>query len=312
MAVFEENIECKFDKMKELKFVVADIGISIRYRGDLSLESELYSFKNFRTAGFDANQPIIYFELIEQDFKESKDDYKLLSDISIVWGDNFKFLESEDSYLTIIDEVEIKNGKVWKMVSEKTFIHNKIYFNRNSLVSSSALSWLVMVAFGQASLRFNTVLIHSSVVYNNEEAVAFLGKSGTGKSTHSRLWLKHIDGFKLLNDDNPAVKITEEGEAYIFGTPWSGKTVCYVNQSAKLKAIVRLQQAPFNRFSKKKGKDALMTLLPSFTALRWNKDIFSKMISLIENIITNVNVGHLECLPDEDAAKINYESITKY
>ncbi len=56
MAVFEENIECKFDKMKELKFVVADIGISIRYRGDLSLESELYSFKNFRTAGFDANR----------------------------------------------------------------------------------------------------------------------------------------------------------------------------------------------------------------------------------------------------------------
>lgn len=298
--------------MKELKFVVADIGIVIRHSEDLSFQGELNSFKNFVTADIDSNLPLIHFELIEQSFNESKDDFKLLSDISIVWGDNFKFMESADSYLTIIDEVENKNGKVWKMESEKTFIQNNIYFNRNNLVGSSALCWLIMVAFGQASLRFNTALIHSSVVYNEAGAIAFLGKSGTGKSTHSRLWLNHIDTYQLLNDDNPAVKITEEGDAYIFGTPWSGKTACYVNKKAKLRAIVRLKQAPFNKFTDMLGKDALMTLLPSFTALRWNKEIFSTMINVIENIITKVNVGYLECLPNEDAARINYESINKY
>lgn len=298
--------------MKELKFVVADIGIVIRHSEDLSFQGELNSFKNFVTADIDSNLPLIHFELIEQSFNESKDDFKLLSDISIVWGDNFKFMESADSYLTIIDEVENKNGKVWKMESEKTFIQNNIYFNRNNLVGSSALSWLIMVAFGQASLRFNTALIHSSVVYNDAGAIAFLGKSGTGKSTHSRLWLNHIDAYQLLNDDNPAVKITEGGDAYIFGTPWSGKTACYVNKKAKLRAIVRLKQAPLNKFTDMLGKDALMTLLPSFTALRWNKEIFSTMINVIENIITKVNVGYLECLPNEDAAKLNYESINKY
>lgn len=298
--------------MKELKFVVADIGIVIRHSEDLLFQGELNSFKNFVTADIDSNLPLIHFELIEQSFNESKDDFKLLSDISIVWGDNFKFMESADSYLTIIDEVENKNGKVWKMESEKTFIQNNIYFNRNNLVGSSALSWLIMVAFGQASLRFNTALIHSSVVYNEAGAIAFLGKSGTGKSTHSRLWLNHIDTYQLLNDDNPAVKITDGGDAYIFGTPWSGKTACYVNKKAKLRAIVRLKQAPFNKFTDMLGKDALMTLLPSFTALRWNKEIFSTMINVIENIITKVNVGYLECLPNEDAAKLNYERINKY
>src|SRR5690606_32994935 len=273
---------------------------------------ELNSFKNFVTADIDSNLPLIHFELIEQSFNESKDDFKLLSDISIVWGDNFKFMESADSYLTIIDEVENKNGKVWKMESEKTFIQNNIYFNRNNLVGSSALSWLIMVAFGQASLRFNTALIHSSVVYNDADAIAFLGISGTGKSTDSSLWLNHIDAYQLLNNDNPAGKITERGDAYIFGTPWSGKTACYVNKKAKLRAIVRLKQAPFNKFTDMLGKDALMTLLPSFTALRWNKEIFSTMINVIENIITKVNVGYLECLPNEDAARINYESINKY
>src|SRR5690606_22300983 len=135
---------------------------------------------------------------------------------------------------------------------------------------------------------------------------------GLIKGLNSSLWLNHIDAYQLLNDDNPAVKITEGGDAYIFGTPWSGKTACYVNKKAKLRAIVRLKQAPFNKFTDMLGKDALMTLLPSFTALRWNKEIFSTMINVIENIITKVNVGYLECLPNEDAAKLNYESINKY
>lgn len=132
---------------------------------------------------------------------------------------------------------------------------------------------------------------------------------GLIKGLNSRLWLNHIDAYQLLNDDNPAVKITEGGDAYIFGTPWSGKTACYVNKKAKLRAIVRLKQAPFNKFTDMLGKDALMTLLPSFTALRWNKEIFSTMINVIENIITKVNVGYLECLPNQDAALTCYEKI---
>ena len=54
-----------------------------------------------------------------------------------------------------------------------------------------------------------------------------LGKSGTGKSTHSRLWLKYIPDTKLLNDDNPAVRIMDNNTIMIYGTPWSGKTPCY-------------------------------------------------------------------------------------
>lgn len=81
-----------------------------------------------------------------------------------------------------------------------------------------------------------------------------LGKSGTGKSTHSRLWLKYIPDTKLLNDDNPAVRIMDNNTIMIYGTPWSGKTPCYKNVGVLLEGLVRLRQAPENQWKKYREK----------------------------------------------------------
>lgn len=72
-----------------------------------------------------------------------------------------------------------------------------------------------------------TVLFHAAVVSHEGRGYMFLGPSGTGKSTHASLWLKYIDGTELVNDDNPVVRITDDGQATVFGSPWSGKTPCY-------------------------------------------------------------------------------------
>jgi hypothetical protein len=168
-----------------------------------------------------------------------------------------------------------------------------------------------MVAFGQRVLSNNTALIHSSVVENGEYAVSFLGKSGTGKSTHSRLWISTNEGFNLLNDDNPAVRI-EGDDVFIYGTPWSGKTACYINKKRKLMSIIRLTQAKENKMDwKNKGVESLLALLPSFTAIRWNQTIFSSMLSVLENIIQRVSVGQLYCLPNPEAAELCYNEIIK-
>ena len=75
---------------------------------------------------------------------------------------------------------------------------------------------------------------------------AFLGKSGTGKSTHSQLWLRYLEGYELLNDDHPIIRLVND-EVIIYGSPWSGKTPCYKNKQARLKAVVRLEQASENK-----------------------------------------------------------------
>jgi hypothetical protein len=154
-------------------------------------------------------------------------------------------------------------------------------------------------------------LIHASVVEKDGNGYAFLGKSGTGKSTHSSLWLRYIEGTELLNDDNPAVRIEKDGNVSVYGAPWSGKTPCYRNRGVRLKALVRLEQATENRFTWKEGVAALITLLPSCSSMRWNSGLYAAMCNHLETIIGRVEVGYLECLPDREAALLCYEEVKK-
>ena len=72
-------------------------------------------------------------------------------------------------------------------------------------------------------LNFNGIILHSSCIVVDGMAYAFSADSGTGKSTHTQLWLKHLgDRAYMLNDDKPAIRLID-GKVYACGTPWSGK-----------------------------------------------------------------------------------------
>ena len=83
------------------------------------------------------------------------------------------------------------------------------------------------------------ILIHSSTLIYNKKAYLFLGESGTGKSTHTRLWREYIYGAGLLNDDSPLVRVID-GKIFAYGSPWSGKTPCFKNERYPLGGVVRL------------------------------------------------------------------------
>lgn len=123
----------------------------------------------------------------------------------------------------------------------------------------------VWILFNIAALPLGAVAFHSSVISYRGRGVLFLGESGTGKSTHTRLWREHIPGAELLNDDSPIIRATDS-EALVHGSPWSGKTPCYRNESCPIAAVVRLSQAPHNRIRRLPNgfqrRDA-MILLPN-------------------------------------------------
>lgn len=297
--------------MKTADYLVADNLIRLSFEDSIDVKSSLPSFKDFEIEYDPEVEAVVNIELTSETSDIDLSDAKLLSDVSIVWGDRFKFEEIADYYVTSVENSESKETELWRMISDKAFINSKIHIKTAELYDSNILSWMIMVAFGQRVLSNNTALIHSSVVENDDYAVSFLGKSGTGKSTHSRLWIGNNPGFKLLNDDNPAVRVVDQ-EVYIYGTPWSGKTACYINKKIKLMSIVRLAQAKENKMEwKKKGVDSLVALLPSFTAIRWNSAIFSSMLSVLENIIERIHVGQLNCLPDAAAAELCLNEIKK-
>jgi len=304
-----QNDKMKYhNDLKSVYFQIADHIMELVLPVQIQIERCLPSFIDFIT-----EKPLgivkIRVQLELNSLQRNVGETKLLSDVSIVWGDRFRFEESSENYITSVQSEEKR--REWKMLSIKDFSQSKIYVLEEELYTTSILSWLLMVAFGQAMLKYDTVLFHASVIEKDGKGYAFLGKSGTGKSTHSRLWLKYIPDTKLLNDDNPAVRIMKDESIMIYGTPWSGKTPCYRNVGVLLEGLVRLNQAPENQWKKVSGKEALLSVLPSCTAIRWNRNLFDQMLNSLEKIIASVYIGQLSCLPDEDAARLCSQELTK-
>lgn len=173
----------------------------------------------------------------------------------------------------------------------------------------SLLRFALWMALGMLSANHKMVLIHSSVIVHHGKAVLFLGESGTGKSTHTRLWLQNIDDSHLLNDDSPVLAV-EEGQPVVYGSPWSGKTHCYHPYRFPLAAVVRLSQAPYNRIRQLQVLDAFSAMHPSCPPALAQDDRFADgIISTISDTIAAVPVFHLECLPDAAAAQTSCNAI---
>ena len=168
----------------------------------------------------------------------------------------------------------------------------------------------LMLIYAFAGARKNTLLIHASLVRHNDYGYAFIAKSGTGKSTQVSMWLRYISNCDLMNDDNPIIK-TKDGIAWIYGSPWSGKTPCYRNIKAKLGAITRIDRATENSVEKLSPIDAFASILPSCSSMRWDKEIYNAICDTITNIIETTNMYTLHCLPNKEAAEICHKEISK-
>ena len=177
----------------------------------------------------------------------------------------------------------------------------------------SILTSMLRIAFAQAVILRDGISIHASAVAADGKAFLFLGKSGTGKSTHARMWLRNIQGSHLLNDDNPAIRLID-GKPVAFGTPWSGKTPCYRNESCPVGGIVRLVQSDADIFMQKKDVAAFVALLPSCSVVHSDSALQARLCDTIAKIIELVPVGELKCLPDNESAIIcynNFKSLIK-
>ncbi len=173
-----------------------------------------------------------------------------------------------------------------------------------------AISFL-RIAFLLASAPYRTLKFHASVIEKEGEALIFLGESGTGKSTHSRLWLKHVPGCSLLNDDEPILRIMNNDEVLAFGAPWSGSTPCYRNVSAKTVALVLLEQHDENILEGPLGAEAYAQLFQSAALLQSDERHRLQVISTVLDIAERVPVYRLRNKPDREAVALSESLLTK-
>lgn len=178
-----------------------------------------------------------------------------------------------------------------------------------SALDISLLRFGLWMMFGVVLSENSAIAIHSSVIVSRERGVLFLGESGTGKSTHTRLWRENIEGATLLNDDSPIVRIVD-GKALVFGSPWSGKTPCYKNLSYPIAGFCRLSQAPHNLIRRLHPLAAIGALLPSCPPAFAHDDYLQDGIcNTLGALLKQVGAYHLECLPDKAAAELSFNTI---
>ena len=152
----------------------------------------------------------------------------------------------------------------------------------------------------------------NGLIDQQELGYLFLGHSGTGKSTHARMWLEAFDDAWLLNDDNPILRVMEDGEVRVYGSPWSGKTPCYNNAYARVGGIVKLSQAPHNKIRTVSLPEAYAYMLSSASGLKMDRKMADDMYETIKHVITHVGCYHLECLPNTDAAEVCWRGVVAH
>ncbi len=153
-------------------------------------------------------------------------------------------------------------------------------------------------------------VIHSSSIVCNDGGVAFSAPSGTGKSTHTSLWLSQFDDVYLLNDDTPILRLDDKGEIFLCGTPWAGTTGININKSVSLKAIVFLSRAKENSMEKLSSSDALKCFFEAICT-PINSRMHLNCLETIKSIFMNVPIYKLSCNMEPEAAVFAREYIFK-
>lgn len=199
-----------------------------------------------------------------------------------------------------------KEGEVHLFIAEEEKEGLKVISNWEENMNRSMLRFSLWMAFSLAVASKGGIPIHSSVNVFEGKAILFLGESGTGKSTHTRLWRENVPGASLLNDDSPILRVKEIDEkrwsVEANGSPWSGKTPCYKKECYPIAAIVRISQAPYNKITLLPKIGALGAIYPSCPpALTHDEKMADYICDTVSSVISTVPVYHLECLPDADA-----------
>jgi hypothetical protein len=215
----------------------------------------------------------------------------------------FGYYEERQKIFAAIDaDTEWKNVKI-------TYIKNVFPDKELNQGIHYFCSQITGAALTNHILFKNGLVLHASCILYDNKGIAFTGPSGTGKSTHARLWEEHKPGAVVINDDTPAIRLID-GKPIVYGTPWSGSKFKFKNASAPLSSIVILEQASDeNSITKVALPDAVKVLMPRFMLPYYDRQLMDMAVKTLEGIVADVPIYHLKCRPDAEAVELVYECV---
>lgn len=157
-------------------------------------------------------------------------------------------------------------------------------------------------------IDYSGILLHSSCVVVDGCAYTFSADPGTGKSTHTNLWLKHFgERAYILNDDKPALRIID-GTVYACGTPWSGKYDYSTPKLVPLAGICFLQRSETNWIKKAETTKAVYNIF-SQTSRKISAEKMEKLFDVLEEIFSKVPIYDFGCNISDEAVLVSYNAM---
>ena len=204
----------------------------------------------------------------------------------------------------LCDEV---HDEIIRVSDEEILFENKD--SKQGFDESYLESLAIYRKIAEKIISYDAVLFHCSALSLNGKAYLFTAPSGTGKSTHARLWREVFgDKVTMINDDKPILKF-EENKLTVYGTPYDGKHLLSTNTSSEVRAIFILERAEENSAVRLKFLTAYPTLI-SQTYMPIDEDQIKKTLELLERM-KDIPIFELRCNISHDAVNIAYEAVNE-
>lgn len=160
--------------------------------------------------------------------------------------------------------------------------------------------------FYEKLLGFDGIMLHSSCVALDGRAYLFSADCGTGKSTHTHLWLEHLPGAYIINDDKPALRFID-GRLLAFGSPWSGKTAESTYGGVEVGGIAFLYRGE-NSIAPLAPQKALPLFFKQTNRFIYD-DFMPLMLEMLDKVLTSAPLYELHCDMSRDAVMTSYNGM---
>jgi len=141
--------------------------------------------------------------------------------------------------------------------------------------------------------------LHScGVVDRNGDGYLFAGNSGGGKTTTARLWQR--EAKEILSDDRIILR-RENGQWWMYGTPWHGEAEICSASRAPLRRIFLLDKATRNELRPLSQAAAIARLFSCTFPPFYDADGMSAVVGTLAEIVRDVPVAAFAFVNDRSA-----------
>ena len=174
----------------------------------------------------------------------------------------------------------------------------------------NATRFLLRTAFECRFCHEGIVSLHAACVELDGCAVAFTGRSGTGKSTRARAWVEGL-GAQFISGDRPAIRLEANGSTAC-GVPWDGKEQIFRDVEVPLKCILEVRRSPLNYVRRLSQEQARQVIVQQSFIPMWDTEAAVMAMANIHALIRKTPVYRVFCGPSAQDAKAIHDILINH